>query len=345
MLVVIVPNLQSGGTEWQTYFLIRELAANYRITLWVYSDSRTDPLLHERYQGISRLEIFYGGKIKTIIRLAQRRPKLILSYAINYYVPEILLSTLTGAALITERRNLYHWTKHDKRKVVQESIRNILTCAVICNSQTVASKVGQTERHVRKKLHVVYNSINEFAIRPVKNTKQSIIAVSNVKKGKGLEVVLQVFQHILGSRLGNAVNLAIFGRLDDSDVFAGFSEQFLAEVYKGHADQQEIYGSALCLLHISESEGFPNSVLEAASVGVIPILSDIPVHRELFEECAFFVSSLAEAIDVTTNIISLSLEDSDQIHKLSGRCRVLASRYSLSERVGRYTRIINAHLS
>lgn len=344
MLVFVVPNLQSGGTEWQTYFLIRALVSRYQVCLWVYSDDRKSQRLYERYLLLNNLTICFGGTIKAIVRLAKLKPKLIISYAINYYIPEIILSVITGAVLITERRNLYHWIKHEKRKILQEIIRNFMSCAVICNSKTVATKVVQMEPNVGTKIHVIHNSINDFAVQPVRNGKPSVIAVSNVKKGKGLENVVQVFQALRERAIGDTVDFAIYGRLDDPEVFLPFSDSFISEVYLGTADQQEIYGSALCILHLSESEGFPNAVLEATSVGVIPILSDIPVHRELFDGCAFFVSTLEEAIDVTSNIISIYLNQPDKLRELSSRCFLLASHYSLSTRVGRYTGIIDAHL-
>lgn len=44
---------------------------------------------------------------------------------------------------------------------------------------------------------------------------------------------------------------------------------------------ERFFPNALCLVNPSESEGFPNAVLEACAFGVPVILSDIPVHRNI----------------------------------------------------------------
>jgi glycosyltransferase involved in cell wall biosynthesis len=55
--------------------------------------------------------------------------------------------------------------------------------------------------------------------------------------------------------------------------------------FMGHRrDIKPLLSAALCLINPSESEGFPNAVLEASAFGVPVILSDIPVHRRIAKE-------------------------------------------------------------
>lgn len=52
--------------------------------------------------------------------------------------------------------------------------------------------------------------------------------------------------------------------------------------FHGHQPNPErFFPNAVCFVNPSESEGFPNAVLEACAFGVPVILSDIPVHRDI----------------------------------------------------------------
>ena len=53
----------------------------------------------------------------------------------------------------------------------------------------------------------------------------------------------------------------------------------------------QLYCGAAAFISLSAFEGFNLSAAEAATLGVPLLLSDIPVHRELFGGYAFFVGS------------------------------------------------------
>ena len=342
MVVIIIPSLQSGGTEWQTVFLVRALAARFAICIWIYDRQHIDPDLHRRLQEIVGLRIVFGGDFAGLRAVLRERPKIILSYAINYYLPEIALKLVSGAALITERRNLYHWMKTQRRARFQERIRNRLTTETLCNSESVAERVREFEPEVKNRIRVIYNAVSPM-VRKCIAGKPAIIAVSNVKRGKGLEVVLQVFKVLRDEKIGDSVDFAIFGRLDEPGVFEGIDKAFLGEIYRGSAAQEEIYDSAIALLHLSESEGFPNAVVEAAAAGVIPILSDIPVHREIFSDCAIFVRGVDDAATATRELIRIWENDRSTFAQRVARCKALADRFSLSARVDQYESILLAY--
>jgi len=342
VVVVILPSLKSGGTEWQVYWLLRELTGCQAICLWVYDVSTVDSPLAQLFRSISGLHIIFGSSLRSIGSVSRLRPGLVLSYAINYYVPEILLKLFTGATLISERRNLYHWMKTRRRRRFQERLRNFLTTKIICNSKAVADNVAIYEPEVQAKVEIIYNGVVSFPIS--KLPRRSIVAVANVKQGKGLEKVIEVFRSLKCLNNNNELlSMGIYGRLDDPKVFADADPAFLAEVYKGERHREIIFSSALCILHLSENEGFPNVVLEAASAGVIPVLSDIPIHRELFEGCAFFVRDVPEAVATIQYILRCVAGNPLELSLWTDRCTQLARSYSLEQRASQYRRIFNAH--
>lgn len=56
-------------------------------------------------------------------------------------------------------------------------------------------------------------------------------------------------------------------------------------------DLAELYKNCLAFVNFSEEEGFNIPALEAATSGAPLILSNIPVHREIYDECALLVDT------------------------------------------------------
>lgn len=342
MVVVILPSLRSGGTEWQTWTLVAQLCNERRMILWVFDAQRTEPRLLAKFQALSDLEFFLGWNLKTLVKIAAKRPRCILSYAINFYIPELLLKLLSGAVLITERRNLYHWFESDRRRRLQERLRNFLTKTVICNSRTVQERVAVIEPEVAHKTVVIPNCVVTEEVE-CNATRSAIVAVANIKQGKGLEDIGHIFIALAASAFASdGIRFEIYGRLDDPKVFADLSKQGISRVYKGEQDSSLIFSRAFCICHLSRSEGFPNAVLEAVAAGVVPILSDIAVHRELFADCAVFVRDRQSAQTAVQQVIDMRAQHPDELFAWSLRCKQFALRYSPQQRAVKYREIFDA---
>jgi glycosyltransferase involved in cell wall biosynthesis len=284
------------------------------------------------------------GVWPTLCELLIKRPALIHSYAINYYLPEVVLRLLTGAVLVSERRNLYHWMKTQPRRRLQEALRNRLTRAVVCNSQSVADAVRVTEPDVADRLHVLHNSVEPLVLAstPQRNT---IVAVGNIKPGKGVERVIRIFQSLESEARSRGLHFAMYGRCDDTSLLADLDQSFVQRVYRGQVPKEQIFVDAFCLVHLSEAEGFPNAVLEAAVCGVVPILSDIAPHRELFFDCAVLVGDDAEALQAVRQALDWPGSGHEAFRHLSERCRATASKFSSERRAQRYQELFDACLN
>ena len=342
MVVIILPSLQSGGTEWQAYHLVRSLAPRQAVHVWVYDRVHIDPCLHQAFRELPGVGLTFGVAAG-LRELLARRPHIILSYAINYYLPEIALRLLTGAVLVTERRNLYHWLKAQERRRWQEAWRNWLTRAVVCNSQAVADAVERTEPVLADRLHVIHNSVEPFvsASAVLRNT---IAAVSNIKPGKGVGRVLRIYQALESEAAALGVGFALYGRCDDAAMLADLDPAFVNRIYRGQVPKEQIFADAFCLVHLSQTEGFPNAVLEATACGVVPILSDIAPHRELFADCAVLVDSDAAALQAVRHALSWLGRDHAEFERLSNRCRATAAQFTPERRAQRYLELFDAYL-
>jgi len=130
--------------------------------------------------------------------------------------------------------------------------------------------------------------------------------------------------------LGSMGTAALFGNeakgLEERVIFAGFVTNVASWLKRA--------GVAIT---ISETEGHPNAVLEAAAAGAPLVLSDIGAHRAIVDEssAAFVppldVHAIAEAIDRT-------LEDRDAALGRASRARSAISGLTLEATVTEYER-------
>lgn len=341
MVVIILPALNSGGTEWQTLSLIRGLVKNRNVTLWVYNNIYTNSV-YEHFKSLENVEIIFGKTPSAFLRIFKLKPKIVLSYCINYYWPEIIISIFCNCSLITERRNQYQWMSFVKRRVIQEGIRNYLTKFVICNSREVLNAAMRVEPNVVSKLNVIYNSNNLTNEVPAINLGDKIFSVSNIKKLKGIDKSIEVFKRIKENEFEKIENkLFIYGRLDSPEIFSQFEGSLLAEIYQGEKSSIDIYKDGFILLHLSESEGFPNVVLEAISLGILPILSNIPVHRELFSGCAIFVNDVESACKQIKILVELKKNNIKSYESMVEKCKYESRNYTIEKRIKQYERLLN----
>jgi len=343
VVLIILPTLRSGGTEWQVLNLIREMVSRSEVALWVYDNKSNESNMRDEFEKIEDLSIIYGKNYKAFIKAKFFGPKVIISYAINYYLPEIILTLITRSFLVTERRNLYHWVKHQKPKKFQELIRNLLTGYVVCNSNSVKNIAQEMEWGITKKILVINNSVelpdpNRFLV-----ARPNICSVGNIKKGKGIEDVVKCFGK-LKKKLSGLAFFSIYGRLDDKSILKDISSKIFAEMYKGIGTKDSMYRFGDILVHFSKNEGFPNSVLEAMASGMSVVLSDIPVHRELFGKHAFFVSDPYEGAEILVKLFFLRKDNVKEYLSICERNIEFASKFSIEKKVEKYMSLIEGVL-
>ena len=319
-----------GGTESQVITLVKNLQSYERVNIWLLDGTSEISNLTNQLMLCKNVHFFKSKNIDTIFELS-RLTDVIYSCIINYYWPEIILKLLSNAKLITARRNLYHWREKNISLPLNEYARNLLTAEVVCNSLTVKKKVESVERFLPKTT-TIYNGFELSADYVVpRHIRKKFICVANIKVGKGYDKVASlVHRDIL-----HFSDLKIYGRVDDTQL----ASQLPGASLQGLRDKNEIYSDNCFLLHLSDSEGFPNVVIEALEAGIMPILSPLDVHIELFEDVAIIVSAAMPISEIINSIYSDDTDFTAIISERLARYSVDRDLYSIENMVKKYKEI------
>lgn len=139
-------------------------------------------------------------------------------------------------------------------------------------------------------------STEEAMRAPVGGT---ILFVGRMSAQKRVDDLVRAYA-LLAGRLGDALPpLELVGGGDSVDAVARAAEDAGGEVRMrgAQAGPEAFLAEAACFVNPSESEGFPNAVLEACAFGVPVVLSDLPVHREIARAtgCEAFLFPVGDA--------------------------------------------------
>jgi glycosyltransferase involved in cell wall biosynthesis len=137
--------------------------------------------------------------------------------------------------------------------------------------------------------HPVHEKMDSFVLQQYKITKPFFLFVGTLEPRKNLETLVQAYS--LARQRGLCKPLVIAGRLgwmQNPALFQKEGIQCLGFVPEAHLPA--LYRQARVLLAPSLYEGFDLPVLEASACGTPVVASDIPIHREILEQYALYVS-------------------------------------------------------
>lgn len=153
----------------------------------------------------------------------------------------------------------------------------------------------------KKDICVVYNGIPAYLETPVEPKPEkdsSIIYIGNIKKHKGLSILLGAYEKFLSEtsfQQGEKPVLLVVGKQDNfrsSDDLAGVTISRINEAYPdsikftgfiGDEDLKVLIAKSRFLVQPSLYEGFGIPPLQALYMGTKALISDIPVFKEIYE--------------------------------------------------------------
>lgn len=176
------------------------------------------------------------------------------------------------------------------------------------------------EEHLgrEKKIVVTYNGISKYILKKSDEKyikKDYIIFVGNIKKHKGLKILLEAFK--LVKKEDKKLKLVIVGnqnnfRTKDKEVIELLEDRNLNKdiIFTGYVDNKELkklIAEARILVQPSLYEGVGIPPLEALALGTNVIVSDIEVFREVYTQMNIIFFKLNDKNDLSKKILSYNL--------------------------------------
>jgi glycosyltransferase involved in cell wall biosynthesis len=161
---------------------------------------------------------------------------------------------------------------------------------------------------------VTYSALQTFLKKPIakKEKTDTVIFIGNIKKHKGLSVLLEAFHEVCLTGLkytlfvvGSKDNVrsqdqdmthALQNSNNDSINFTGFI---------GETDLKNLLAAASLLVQPSLYEGFGLPPLEAMSLGTRALISDIPVFKEIYAGFPVTFFRAGDAVDLKKKMVTL----------------------------------------
>lgn len=210
------------------------------------------------------------------------------------------LASRTGTAV---RRHLY-------KKAVRKS-ETVFTVSQFSKERILANL------NCKKPVVVAYDGVPEWLKRDDDDDDadivktETILFVGNIKKHKGLHILIPAFVRALGE--GLTAQLVIVGNADNfrsgDDTIAGELAKTPPESvrFTGRIADKELkrlYKSAKLLVQPSLYEGFGLPPLEALTLGTRVLISDIPVFREIYKNLPVCFFKSGDSKDLTEKLLA-----------------------------------------
>lgn len=188
------------------------------------------------------------------------------------------------------------WYEYITSKLVKNS-KIIITISEFSKNEII-KKYSINENKIRviyNGYQNIYNINGEYNNNEIRNRynipKKYFLYVGTIEPRKNINIILKAWREFIRTR--NDYYLIIIGAKDCGNVFKKFNlnKDIDNIILKGFVQNEELpiyYNNATALIYPSLYEGFGLPPLEALACGCNIILSDIPVHKEVYKNKAFY---------------------------------------------------------
>ncbi|CAA2105120.1 glycosyltransferase [Variovorax paradoxus] len=223
----------------------------------------------------------------------------------NYFLPFTLLGRHRDAIVVVHDLQYKAYPQYFKRTKRLFLDWNLWRAARSEADVVFISRSSQQdfERHFGRCEHsaVIFNPVDAprvAAAEPSSNgapPERYLIAAYHYYPHKNFGGILALFERMKRAGLVDFLDITGNGAAEVERMVSALAPEVRGFVrHRGLVSREELlrlYTGATAFISLSTFEGFNLSAAEAATLGVPLLLSDIPVHRELFAGYGFFVGS------------------------------------------------------
>ncbi|RUR66232.1 glycosyltransferase [Variovorax guangxiensis] len=220
----------------------------------------------------------------------------------NYYLPLTLLGRHRDSVVIVHDLQYKAYPQYFGRLKRLFLDWNLWRAARSAADVVFISRSSQRdfERHFGRgaRSSVIFNPVDAPRVAPAAVAAPGaryLIAAYHYYPHKNFAGILALFERMKAAGLVDYLDITGNGAAEVQRMVSAMPPEVRECVrHRGLVPRDELlrlYQGATAFISLSTFEGFNLSAAEAATLGVPLLLSDIPVHRELFAEYAFFAGS------------------------------------------------------
>lgn len=333
----LIPSFGSGGAERQLSILAPALAeAGIECHVGYCQEGPNFQALQESRVHLHHLKV--GGNhdpslfIKIFRLIRTIRPDVVQTWLLQMDVMGGLAALLGGVPFVLSERSsaaayVAGWKMTLRKKV------GLAASAIIANSQGGVDY--WRAQGARKPIYLIRNFILPAISVPCEADIASpapplILFAGRLHKEKNVIMLLDALIQVAIERTD--CHVSMFGTGPLEDVLRRKIQQTKMDErikLRGYVrDLSTWMGRSDICVSISEFEGNPNVVLEAAAHGCPLVLSDIPAHREIFDEASAWFVRDNSAAAVKETILDALREEQERMAKAE-QARQWVSAYTL----------------
>lgn len=345
--------LRSGGVESMVVNLANELCKNHDVSICLIYETQNDDICLKRLS--SEVKVFSLGKKKAGLELSlwlklikafkkYKYDAIQLNGFFFYYFPAIFL--LHG------KRNFFYTVHNDAKEENRSWDNYILPIKKMFFKKQWMVPITISNESQRSfycfyhiDSHLIYNGVPEriissiplYEYRQTKNTKL-FLNPARISEQKNQIMLCQAFSHLI--KQGHDVSLLIAGSNDDTSIYENL-KPFLCERIRYIGEVSNIIEllssvDAMCLSSLYE--GMPVTVLEALSVGCIPICTPVGGIIDVIQNG--YNGFISRDTSLNSYIISLSeYLESDSLNTMKSNCMASFSNYNIVNTADQYSQL------